>query len=160
MKLSPRVQKLLAAQRTAAKFPYLIRIVHPNPDYPDMLYANSSENIEYDNKIYEAASFSIQPPERDGPKIGAATLTISAVDQVWIEKIRVTQKPAELHFIAVIVYDEHGTAGIESLEENSFTLRGTQWDELSISWELVFDERQENIITSVSCTPHIAPGCA
>ena len=156
--MTPIVQKMLAAQRTAARFPYLVKITHP--DYSDMLYANSSENIVYQGDIYNAVSFSIQPPDMDGPQIGAAALTISAVDQVWIEKIRSTQIPAQLQFIAVIVYDGFGIAGIEQLEENNFTLRAAKWDEKSITWDLSFDERQSYIITSIKCTPQIAPGCA
>ena len=61
--------------------------------------------------------------------------------------------------MAIIVYDE-GSSGIEALEENSFTLRAASWDETSISWEMSFDERLGIIITSVKCTPFIAPGCA
>jgi hypothetical protein len=157
--LSPKVQKLLADQRTFARFPYLIKITHPG--YPNMLYVNSHENIEYKGGDYNSAVFTIQPPDLDGPKIGAASLTISAVDQAWIEKIRQTQVPAELRFIAVIVYDElGGYEGIEPLDENSFTLRAAKWDEKSITWDLSFDERQAYIITSIKCAPQVAPGCA
>jgi len=157
MILSPRVQKIIAAQRTAA-FPFLIQVTQTG--YPDMYFVNSSENVTHGGIIYNAASFSIQPPDVDGAKVGNATLTISAIDQYWIQRIRETQIPAELRFIAVIVYDEYGVSGIEALEENSFTLRAAQWDETSISWEMSFDERQAYIITSVKCTPQVAPGCA
>jgi hypothetical protein len=125
-----------------------------------MFYANSSTSITYKGDIYNAAAFSIQPPDRDGSKVGDATLSISAIDQVWPQKIRATQKPAKLEFVAVIVYDEGATAGIEPLEENSFTLRAADWNELSIQWALVFDENMANIITSVKCTPQVAPGCS
>jgi len=155
---SPKVQKILAAQRTAAKFPCLIKISHP--EYGDMYFANSSESILYNGDIYNAASFSVQPPSVEGAKIGNATLTISAIDQFWIEIIRVTQIPAELRFIAAIVYDESGVMGIEALEENSFTLRAANWNEISISWEMSFDERMNFIITSIKCTPMTVPGCA
>jgi len=159
---SARVQKIIASQRVAAEFPYLIKIHHPDihsPDYYEMFFANSSENITYKDDIYIAASFSIQPPDQDGSKIGDATLTISAIDQFWIEKIRETQTPARLQFIAAIVMDD-GNTGIEPLEENSFTLRAASWNELSISWDLSFDERMGYIITSVKCTPLAVPGCA
>jgi len=157
MIISPRVQKILAAQRTAA-FPFLIQIIHPL--YPDMRFVNSADNLVYNGDIYNAASFAVQPPDVDGPKVGNATLTISAIDQYWIQRIREAQVPAELRFIAVIAYDESGVSGIEKLEENSFTLRAARWDEISISWDMSFDERQAYIITSVKCTPQIAPGCA
>jgi hypothetical protein len=157
MPVSPFSKRQITQQRTEASFPCLIEITHP--EYPDMLYANASENITYGGKIYNAAAFSIQPPDRDGSKIGDAALAISAVDQVWPEKIRSTQKPAKLRFIAVIVYQEGSIAGIEPLEENSFTLREANWDEMSVSWSMSFDERMAIIITSVKCNAQIAPGC-
>jgi len=156
--MTPKVQQLLSRHRTFAAFPYLIKISHP--EYADMLYANSLENIVFRGNIYNSANFTLQPPDLDGSKIGAASLTISAVDQVWIEKIRQTQIPALLQFIAVIDYNDLGIAGIEALDENSFTLRAARWDEKSITWELSFDERQNYIITSIKCTPQVAPGCA
>jgi len=155
---SPKVQRMLAAQRTAAKFPYLIKISHE--EYGDMYFVNSSDNILYNGDIYNAASFSIQPPSVEGAKIGNATLTLSAIDQFWIERIRSTQIPAQLQFIAAIIYDEYGAMGIESLEENSFILRAANWNELSISWEMSFDERMNLVITSIKCTPMTVPGCA
>jgi hypothetical protein len=157
MNLSAKAQKLLASQRIMANFPYLVKITHNNMDY---YYANSSNNITYKGDIYNASSFSIDPPDQDGAKIGNATLTMSVVDQVWIERMRSTQIPAKLQFIAVIVSDESGASGIEALEENSFTLRAANWNELAVSWEMSFDERMANIITSVKCTPQITPGCA
>jgi hypothetical protein len=155
---SPKAQREIAAQRKPASFPYLIQVIQQN--YPDMYFVNSSDNATYRGNIYNAASFSIDPPSSEGAKIGNATLTISAIDQYWTERIRKTQIPAELRFIAVIMDDENGGVGIEALEENSFTLRAARWDEAVISWEMSFDERQGYIITSVKCTPQVVPGCA
>jgi hypothetical protein len=157
MQISGFSKREITQQRTSADFPCLIEITHP--DYPDMYYTNASENITYEGKIYNSAAFSIQPPDRDGSKIGGAVLTMSAVDQVWIEKMRGTQKPAELRFTAVIVYKEGSIAGIEPLEENNFTLRSAAWNEASISWTMNFDERTALIITSVKCNAQTAPGC-
>jgi len=156
MIVSPKTQKRLAAQRTAA-FPYLIQITQSGSD---MFFVNSSDNLLFKGKIYNSASFSIDPPNVEGAKVSNATLTISAIDQYWTQKIRETEIPAKLKFIAVIVYDEQGIEGIEELEENSFTLRAARWDEIAISWDMSFDERQAYIITSVKCTPQVAPGCA
>jgi hypothetical protein len=125
-----------------------------------MYYTNASENITFEGNVYSASAFSIQPPDRDGAKIGDAVLTMPAVDQVWPEKIRGTQKPAKLRFIAAIVYVEGSVAGIEPLEENSFTLREADWDEISVSWSVRFDEGMAVIITSVKCGAQTTPGCA
>jgi hypothetical protein len=158
MRFSPVSERQIARQRTAANFPCLIEISHP--DYPaGLFYTNASENITYDGKVYNTAVFSIQPPDRDGSRIGDAALTMSAIDQVWIEKIRSTQTPAKLKFIAVIVYEEGSIAGIEPLVENSFTLRAANWNELSITWAMHFDENMALVITSVKCNAQITPGC-
>ena len=159
MKISARVQKILASRQTTAKFPFLIKISHP--DFNDMFYINSSDNFLFQGNIYNASSFAIEPPDQDGAKVGNASLTISAVDQAWIQRIREIQKPAQLQFTAVIIYDEYGEiAGIEPLEENIFTCRAAKWNEISITWDLSFDERMGCIITSVKCTPINVPGCA
>ncbi len=157
--LSAFSQRQLAAQRTAAKFPYLIKITHP--DYPaGIFYANASEDITYDGNIYNRATFSIQPPDRDGSKIGDATLTISAIDQVWIEKIRNTQIPAKLEFIAALVYEEGAISGIEPLEQNSFTLRSVSWNETTITWQMSFDENMAVNVPIDECNAMTCPGCA
>lgn len=156
--MTPFAAKQIARQRTAAKFPYLIKITHP--EYPPMLYVNSKTDLQFNGEIYNAASFSIQPPDRDGSKIGDATLTISAIDQVWTEKIRSTQKPAKIQFIAVIVYEGNSIVGIEALEENSFTLRGASWNETAITWQMVFDENMAIIVPADKCNAMTCPGCA
>ena len=158
--MTPATARLVSQQRTTARFPYLVKITHP--DFAPMLYANAQMDIKYGGEVYNAASFSIQPPDRDGSKIGDATLTISAVDQVWPEKIRSTQKSAKIQFIAVIIYDSDGSsvAGIEALEENSFTLRGASWNEIAVTWQMAFDENMEIIIPADKCNAMTCPGCA
>jgi len=141
-----------------AKLPCLIKITHDV--YGIMYFANSDKSVTYTGNIYIASCFEVQPPAIEGEKIGNATLTISAVDQDWIQKIRGTQIPAQLQFVAAIEYDDEGVLSVEPLEENNFTLRTASWTEISISWEMSFDERQSYILTSVKCTPQVAPGCA
>jgi hypothetical protein len=158
--MTPVAARKISRQRiTDANFPYLIKITHP--EYAPMLYVNAPQDVRYADENYTAASFSIQPPDRDGSKIGDATLTISAVDQVWPEKIRGTQVPARIQFIAVILYEENGSfAGIEALEENSFTLRGATWNETTVTWRMVFDENMSIMVPAEKCNAMTCPGCA
>jgi hypothetical protein len=159
--VTPYAQSLVARQRTRAKFPYLIEIAHPDYEMP-WRYANSDTDIDYGGHTYQSALFSLRPPDRDGGKIGNASLSISAVDQYWIEKIRAAQKPAALRFIAVIVYDGQDGTSItpEPLEENIFTLRKAGWNEVTITWEMIFDETQSYILNSETCNGATTPGCA
>jgi len=153
-----KIQKLLASQNMPAKLPCLIKITHEV--YGIMFFANSDEDVKYNGDNYWASCFEVQPPAIEGGNIGNATLTISAVDQEWIQKIRKTQIPAQLEFVAAIEYDDEGVLSVEPLEDNNFTLRTANWTEISISWEMSFDERQSYILTSIKCTPQVTPGCA
>jgi len=161
MKLSAKVQKLLARQRKIARFPYLIRIDHEEDPVFPLYFVNADEPVTFEGNIYNAASFSIDPPSRDGDKIGDAALTISAIDQFWIQKIRAVQKPAKLLFMAVIVYDEdNGVEGVEPMEEISFTLRVARFNEVSVTWTMVFDERMSILVPVDICNAMNTPGCA
>ena len=162
MKLPPKAQKLLASQRKLAQFPYLIKITHKEDSSFPMYFANSSEDITYEGNIYNAASFTVQPPDRDGSKIGDAALTISAIDQFWIQKIRQNHKPAKLHFVAVIVYNDEqtGIEGVEAMEEITFTLRAAGFNETSVTWTMVFDENMAVIVPADTCNAMTTPGCA
>jgi hypothetical protein len=151
-------QKEIARRTTQAKFPFLIEITDVE-DGP-FRYANADQDIPYGNHTYYSAVFLINPPDRDGSKIGDAQLTISAVDQTWIQKIRSTQKPAKLHFTAVIAYKKDGTLHVEPLEENSFTLRMASWNEIAIVWNMVFDENMAIMLPAEECTALTCPGCA
>ncbi|MDR1250148.1 MAG: hypothetical protein LBK63_12715 [Treponema sp.] len=149
-------QMEIARRSTQAQFPFLIEITHETmgPFY----YANSDETIAYDGKNYLSAVFSLQPPDRDGSKIGDAQLTISAVDQQWTLKIRSTQKPAKLRFIAAIVYQKDGSVVVERLEENAFTLRAASWNEIAITWNMTFDENMTILLPAEDCTALTCPG--
>jgi hypothetical protein len=162
VKLSPKVQKLLAAQRKFAKFPYLIKISHETGHGFPMYFANAPEDITYAENIYNAASFSIEPPDRDGSNIGDATLTLSAIDQFWIQKIRENQKPARIQFMAVIAYndDNTGIEGIEPMEDISFILRAASFNEMAITWTMVFDENMAINIPADTCNAMATPGCS
>ena len=155
--LSAKAQKRLASHDRKIMLPYLIKITHFKLTGTEYYYfVNSSDNITYKGVVYNSASFSIQPPERDGARVGNATLTISAIDQFWIEKIRETQTPATLEFIAILLCDNEA----EPLIENKFTLRNASWNDLSITWEMIFDENMAIIVPSDRCNTMTTPGCA
>lgn len=148
----------MARRNTQARFPLLIEIT--GGDLGDFYYANSDQDIAFGGHTYLASVFSLEPPDKDGDKIGNARITISAVNQEWIQRIRSTQKPAGLRFIAVILYGDNGNLQIEKLEENSFVLRSASWNEIAISWDLVFDENMAILLPSEDCSALTCPGCA
>lgn len=142
--------EVLKTERTAT-FPYLIH-VH-NDDLGDFYFANYYKDVTYNGKTYLKSSFQIDPPDKTQSNIGNATLTISVADQVWIEKIRNTQKRSTIEFVAVIIYEDDS---IEPIEENQFVLTSASWDESVLTWQMIFDENMDiltpcDIIGGLNC---------
>jgi hypothetical protein len=160
--LSKYAEQQIARMSTHAKFPYLIKITN-YIDYETAeiyRYANADEDITYGGEVYHASIFSIDPPKKDGSKIGEAALSISAVDQQWIIKIRTTQIPASIQFVATIVYNDGNISGVEAIEEMDFALRGAQWNQDTISWSMSFDENMAILVPPDKATAQKAPGAA
>jgi hypothetical protein len=151
-------QREIVRRNTQAKFPMLIKIEHD--DMGDLYYANSDQDIAYGGNTYVASVFSLKPPDRDNDTVGNAQITISAVDQTWIQRIRSVQKPARLHFMAVIQYDGDGSIQPEKLEENSFALRAASWNEIAITWDMIFDENMTILLPAEDCTALACPGAS
>jgi hypothetical protein len=156
--ISAKARRELSRREKHALFPYLIQIEHD--DFGNFYYANSGDNITYGGHVYQAATFSIDPPDRDGSKIGNASISISDIDQFWVQKIRTTRKTAKIHFIAGIKYNDNGETRFEVLEKNSFTLRLATYNGVLVTWEMEFDLTQTFILNSVAASAAIAPGCA
>jgi hypothetical protein len=155
-------QQQMARMKTHASFPYLIKITRyiDEETVEEFRYANSDFGITYNEELYSSSTFTLDPPDKDGGKIGDAQITISAVDQFWIQKIRETQIPARLTFIASIVYGDKNSFMVESIERYEFTLRNVQWNEESITWSLVFDETMGIVVPCDRGTMQKVPGVA
>jgi hypothetical protein len=152
--MKPKEEQLIARRETYAKFPYLIKVTHPT--LGTFRYANTDSDIFYKGDKYDAACFIVDPPDKDSSKIGDGQLTISAVDQLWIERIRTTQIAAKIKFLAMIVYDDGVVSGVEPMEEMDLTLRVVNWNEDTITWSMVFDE---NMSINVPCDRATALNC-
>lgn len=149
----------LVRLNTQAEFPYLIEVTYYNKDGGVEIYryANSDNNISFEGNVYESSCFSLQPPEKTQTSIGNASITISAVNQEWIRRIRDTQKRAKLRFIATIVYDENGEQFVEAMEDYEFTLTEAKWNDITISWTMEFDNKMNIRIPCDSATSHKIP---
>jgi hypothetical protein len=62
--------------------------------------------------------------------------------------------------MAVIQHDDNGGIQLEKMEESSFALRAASWNEIAISWDLVFDENMSILLPAEDCDAFTAPGCA
>jgi len=157
--LSKEAHNILNAQEIRAKFPFLIKIEDVTTNTFEY-YVNSDEAITYNGNTYQPAIFKITPPEITATKIGNATITMSNVTQEWIARIRGTSKRAKIQFIAVMIYDSNGTQQIESMFNNEFVLTDVAWDELSITWTMVFDDKWDIKIPSHICDTVTCAGIA
>lgn len=159
MSLSAKAKQQIMRMETYAKFPYLIEVFHE--DYGTFRFANCDKDIVYNGETYFASVFSVNPPDRTDSGITDGSLVLSAIDQVWTERIRNTQKRARVKFLACIVYDEQNVIdGIETIEELDFVLTKCQWDDTAIQWTMVFDEDMKLVIPCDVASPQKTPGIA
>lgn len=142
---------------TEALTPYLIEIY--NEDYGYFRYCNVDGDVTYENHVFSPAFFQIDPPEKTESGIGNAKITISAVDQEWIERIRGTQKRSDLRLIPCVIYENNGSIAVESVEEIRFKLTSANWNETTISWEMEYEDvLQINVPCDVADSLNM-PGC-
>ena len=162
MSISRKAELEMRMMETQARFPYLIHI--HNDDYGDFYYANSSTAIRYGGVTYSPSWFRFSPPERSESSIGSASITISALPDEqgssWIEKIRGTQRRSVIDIVALIVYDDSGTAVCEAVESMRFELTGASWNDETITWQMVFDDNMNILVPCDICTASVTPGCA
>lgn len=163
MTATEKAQLEMVRMQTRAKFPYLIKIT--TPDNQIFRYANSVNNIEFEYETYEASYFKLEPPEQTENGIKDARITISSIDQVWIEKIRKYQDRSLIRFVAVIQRDEQEISGIthkvieyvEKLDDITFKLTNATWNETTIQWTMKFDDFMEIKMPCQKLTQFIAP---
>lgn len=156
--MTPAAKYQLLRMESHARFPFFIEI--KNDDFGTFRYVNADTNKILDGQEYTAAWFSVSPPERNESSISNAKLTISAIDQEWVSKIRQTQKRSSVRFIACIQYDSGGTEVIEPMEDTSFTLTSVSWDDISITWDMIFDDNMNIMVPCDIAGSLNIPGCA
>lgn len=159
MSLSAYAQQQLLRMETQAKFPYFIEI--SQTDLGTVRLVNASENKVFDGNTYTACFFEVQKPEHTESSIGNASITITGVDQYWIDKIRAhTGDLFKCRFVATIEYTASGEEVFEAIEDNQFTLRDATWVDSTVSWTMEYDS---NLLINVPCdiaTPQKCAGCA
>lgn len=165
--MTSNAKKELIARETRAKFPYLIEITHyaTVEDTTGTVYrfANSKDDITFEDNVYSSSVFSITPPERKQDSISDTTISISAIDQTWINRIRSTPvkaKHSKIRFVAVIQYENNGIETVEPIEDIEFELTKANWGDISISWTMEFDNLQDVQVPSETIDERICPALA
>ena len=158
MPLSAMAKRKLVGMETDACTCFLIEIT--NEELGTFRYVNLGFPVEYEGKTYSAAGFNISPPEKSEGKVGNSRISISAVDQEWIQRIRTpTKEKSRMHLVSAVVYEGDGGTEVESIDELDFTLTQAEWDDVTISWDMEFDD-----VTNINVPCDVAdslnfPGC-
>jgi len=135
-------QKLVRME-TYASFPYLIEVTYEDENgvIHTERYANADTEKTYNGNTYQPVCFTAVPPSQDNTTISDGKLTLSTVDDSWVIKVRNAQKRMKCVFVAVIDYDENGVETIEEIETMSFTLVKARWNEETLEFNMLFDDR-------------------
>ena len=146
-------------QSSTASYPFLIKITHNNQVYR---FAKYWEDVTFACEIYKASNFTFTPPEESTDGIKDANLSLSDVDQTWIEKIRKanTFDLITVEFVAVIIYDGNGVMNISEIENILFNVKTVNGNGITLDIDLSFDEKTSvnipcDVMDSVKCA-----GCA
>ena len=138
--MNPSLQNLLVQNDVPASFPFLIEIWKPSDPSNIERYVNASDDKTFESHTFTASYFTVQPPERTESGVKDATITLSTIDQTWIEKVRTTQERYKIRFVAVVDHDESGSEVIEPLDDITFTLTNATWQESTLQFSMKFDE--------------------
>ena len=114
--MTRQAKLLLEKMEIQAKFPYLVEITYiynddteQNPHRDILRYANTDEDVTFEGHTFSAGFFKMTLPEQTTSGFTDATITISAVDQEWIGKVRSSDKRSTIRFVATIEHYENGT---------------------------------------------------
>lgn len=160
LRFSNKTQRNLSKLTTYAQFPYLIVIKYK--DNNDVLYTeyyvNKDNNVTYQEHIYNACFFKIKPPTRNNSSVSDGEITFSTVDQTWIQKVRNCKGRITCEFVACIDYSAVDTENvIEEIDHIKFTLIKAQWNESTIRFTMMYDDRQNLLVPSDICSGNNTP---
>lgn len=136
-------QQKIVRTNTDASFPYFIDIYYKDKQsvLHEEHYVNADEAKVYNGVTYQPMYFSVTPPSMDNTSVTDGKLTMSDIDNGFIEKIRNTQERIKCVFVAGIDYDEDGSEVIEEIETMTFFLVKAQWNESELSFSMLYDDR-------------------
>lgn len=156
--LSAYAKQQMLRMETQAMFPYLVEITVPNDTENEIYrYANTSEDVIFEDNTYTASCFKITPPEKTESTIKDAKITISAIDNFWIEKIRETSTRCSIRFVAIIQYEKDNSKYIEKIDDINFMLTNASWTESTIEWTMKFDDRLDVKVPCQKLSSFICP---
>lgn len=124
----------------------LLAITYTTPSRTEetVYYNNSERNIVYNSKTYEPYDFMITPATYTESSVTDGSLTLSAIDQVWIEKIRNMPTRPYLTMTYLLIYGDKEDK-YDVLEEMTYLLNSANWNDTSIQWSMLYDDKMNLI---------------
>lgn len=156
--LTNRGKSKLVGMQSEAFVPYLIEI--NSPDFGIFRYTNIDSEVTFEGHAFTPAYFEISPPEKTEGAVGNAKISISAVNQEWIVRIRDGDQQSRLRLIHVLIYEEGGQIKVESIEDTDFSLTNADWDDASISWDMEYDDVMQVKVPCDTADSLNMAGCA
>ncbi len=160
------IKQQILKMNTSAKFVKLLLIEYTDNQGNVTLYryCDCDNNVTVtENGVtvtYEPYSFKIKNGEKNDTSIGNGSLTLSAVDQLWIGNIRNTRQKIFATVKDAVVYTQNGTEATEVIEEISYRLKNANWNEENIQWTMLFDEKNDIIVPCDKGNSQVTSGCA
>ena len=154
-----RTAKLLMEKmEVQAKFPYLLEVTYYDNQGNSEIYryVNSDEDKTFEGNTYSAGFFKLSLPERNSSGFSDASITFSAIDQEWVQKIRSTNQRCKVRFVAVIEYYS-GQETIEPIEDMEFILTNAIVKESVIQFTIKFDDLLDLKVPYDECNDRVCP---
>ena len=159
--LSRKAKLEMEKTLTRAKFPYLIEITYYKNDNTSEIfrYANADDDKTFENHTFTAGYFTMQLPEKTQSGITDAKISISAIDQTWIQRIKEADKKkrSKIRFVASIDYEDNNTETLESIEDMEFELTNATTEGSVIQWTMDFDPLASVKVPCEECNDRVCP---
>lgn len=162
--MTPKTKQQLFRLITHGKFPALIKITYKIDNVTNVMrIANNSEDIIYQDEVYQATTLKYTPPKYSDRKIGNASLTISTISQEVQDVIillRSVQDRPTIQIIAAFYMEEGSEITFDPIDEWEFVLGRVTWNDYSADCELIYDTMMNKVVPADKMTPLKCPGIA
>ena len=153
----------ITKQNVDARFIHLVDVWHE--DVGHFLYTDSDEEIFYDGQTWGKYDIDVVRPEVTSTGVSNGSISISSVDQTWIERIRnLNAVPGNERFkarlIGIMEYEEGNETVQECLFDENYMLSDANWDGTTLSWTMIYDDNWAINIPVITCNSLVAYGIA
>ena len=146
---------------TTAMFPALLKVTYVIDGVTNYLrLVNNTVDMIFGGETYKAFCFEYQPPKQSDSRMGNGSLSLSCIDQEVIEIIRAITDRAHAEIVAAFYFSEDGTTYFEGIEDWNFELSSVTWDGTVATWQMIYDERMDNIVPTAKMSAQRCPGVA